>query len=75
MSEKTSPEHRRRLASFAQRDPSEKLDRMVAEITLGMPKWLSVNIETAVDAEQWDRLAAQIDEIRRAGRIVTTEGV
>jgi acyl-CoA reductase-like NAD-dependent aldehyde dehydrogenase len=49
---------------------AKEVERMTVEITLGVPKEESSIVMTVALSELWDRIAAQVADIRARGRIV-----
>ena len=49
---------------------SEKMDYMIQEITMNMPKQATALITNAEESEMWDKLSDQIAEIKAKGYIV-----
>ena len=71
MAAKTTPEHQAWLRESSKRDPTEKMEHMMAAIGLGASKADCGHlIENEQDARTWDRLAAQIAEIHARGWMV-----
>jgi hypothetical protein len=52
-----------------EQSPNDRVERMVTEISLGIPRERSTVFQPE-DAATWDRLAAQIAEIGAKGGIV-----
>lgn len=67
---KNTPERRRILDEISKPDPSEKLEHLLVEVSLGVPKSESRYIETPEDARLWDALARDVADIKRRGHMV-----
>lgn len=58
------------LEEFAKPDPSDIQTRMITAIVLGAKKEGHHLIQTEADSRMWDRLSANIAEIKRKGHVV-----
>ena len=65
-------EERRRYNATEGAD--ERLERMVCEVTLGVPKEESATITSPEDDALWDRLAVDIAKIKAAGQMIWLGG-
>jgi hypothetical protein len=68
-----TPQKRQRWWLHGCRPDENNIDLMVVEIVTGVPKDRARSVRDAADAEAWDRLAAQIAEIRARGQIVVCD--
>ena len=55
---------------YARLSADERREKMLTEITLGVPKARSVAVITADDADAWDRIARDVRAIRARGGVV-----